>query len=157
MKNMSLIWFQNDCMGCHSCEVACKQEHAIGIGPRLVRVIEKPPAFIPVYCHHCVKAPCSDACPVEAIFRTKNGIVLIDEALCIGCKTCVEACPFGAMQFDEDNETAIKCNMCIDRQKIGQKPACVSICPTGCIHFGDTKMDLGARIEKTVLRDKRAL
>lgn len=156
MKKVSLIWFQKDCMGCHSCEVACKQEHGIGIGPRLIRVIESSPAYYPVYCHHCVKAPCGEACPVDAISRTKQGVVLIDDALCIGCKGCVEACPFGAMQFDEDRETALKCDMCVKRQEKGQRPACASICPTGCIHFGDTKTDLSGRIEKAVLQQKRA-
>jgi len=157
MKKVSLIWFQKDCMGCHACEVACKQEHSLGVGPRLVRVIERSPAFFPVYCHHCVKAPCKEACPVEAISRTEQGVVLIDEALCIGCKACVEACPFGAMQFDEDRELAVKCDMCVQRQAKGQRPACASVCPTGCIHFGDTRRDLGEKIEKVILQEKRAI
>jgi len=92
---------------------------------------------------------------VEAISRTEQGVVLIDEALCIGCKACVEACPFGAMQFDEDRELAVKCDMCIERQERDQKPACASICPTGCIFFGDTKRNLGDRIEEKVLQDRR--
>lgn len=156
MKKVSLIWFQKDCMGCHACEIACKQEHDLGVGPRLIRVIERSPAYFPVYCHHCVKAPCKEACPVEAISRTDQGIVLIREDLCIGCKACVEACPFGAMQFDEDREIAVKCDMCVARQEQGQKPACASICPTGCIFFGDTKSNLGDKIEENVMQGKRS-
>ncbi len=139
MAKVSLIFFKKDCMGCHACEVACKQEHGLGVGPRLVRVIEKTPDFIPIYCHHCTNAPCKEACPVEAITRNDQGIVLIDNELCIGCMACVEACPFGAMQFDDDHDLAVKCDMCLDRQKEGKGPVCASVCPTGCIFWGDSK------------------
>ena len=126
-------------MGCHACEIACKQEHALGVGPRLVRIIEKSADFFPVYCHHCAHAPCREACAVDAISRDAQGRVLIDNDLCIGCKDCLEACPFGAMQYDDDGETAIKCDLCLDRLKKDQAPACSTVCPTGCIAWGDTK------------------
>lgn len=133
MKKISLVFNKQDCMGCHSCEVACKQEHGLAVGPRLVRVLEQSPSFIPIYCHHCAKPPCRDACPVEAITRNEQGIVLIDEDLCIGCRECLQACPFGAMQFDDFREMAVKCDLCIDRLSDQQQPACVGVCPTGCI------------------------
>ncbi len=146
MGKVSLIFFKKDCMGCHSCEVACKQEHGLGVGPRLVRVREAAPDFTPIYCHHCANAPCREACPVEAISRNSQGIVLIDRERCIGCKACLEACPFGAMQFADDQERAVKCDMCLDRQKEGQGPACAAICPTGCIFWGDSQA-LAARLD----------
>ena len=127
---------KKDCMGCHACEVACKQEHALGVGPRLVRVIEDSPDFIPVYCHHCTKAPCAEACPVDAIYRNNEGIVLIDSEVCIGCRDCIEACPFGAMQFEEQQEVAVKCDLCIGRLAEKNQPACLTVCPTGCIQLG---------------------
>jgi Fe-S-cluster-containing dehydrogenase component len=139
MEKISLMFFKKDCMGCHACEVACKQEHHIGVGPRLVRVIEDAPKFIPVYCHHCAKAPCKAACPVDAISRSKQGIVLIDADLCIGCRECMAACPFGAMQYDDDREVAIKCDLCYDRLASGDAPACSTVCPTGCIVWGTTR------------------
>jgi len=139
MEKVSLIIFQKDCMGCHACEVACKQEHNLGVGPRLIRVVEKSPVYIPIYCHHCAKPPCKDACPVEAIFRDEQGIVLINEELCIGCKACLEACPFGAMQFDDDKEIAVNCDLCHERLKNNEEPACSLICPTRCILWGDMK------------------
>ncbi|UCF94200.1 MAG: 4Fe-4S binding protein [Desulfobacterales bacterium] len=139
MEKTSLVIFKKDCMGCHACEIACKQEHGLGVGPRLIRVSEKSPRFIPTYCHHCTKAPCLESCPVEAIFRDARGIVLIDPGRCIGCKECVEACPFGAMQFDDAQETAVKCDLCAERLTHNQAPACSSVCPTGCIFWGSTR------------------
>ncbi len=139
MKKASLIFMKRDCMGCHACEVACKQEHGLGVGPRLVRVVEKSAEFTPVYCRHCAKAPCKEACPVDAITRNDQGIVLIDPELCIGCKECVEACPFGAMQFDEAREAAVKCDLCADRLEQREAPACTLVCPTGCIFWGSMK------------------
>lgn len=130
---------KKDCMGCHACEVACKQEHALGVGPRLINVIEKSPDFLPHYCHHCAKAPCAEACPVDAISRDTEGVVLIAPDACIGCRDCVEACPFGAMAFDEQEERAVKCDLCIHRLADNRPPACISVCPTGCIRLGGEK------------------
>jgi Fe-S-cluster-containing dehydrogenase component len=138
MAKVSLMFFKKDCMGCHACEVACKQAHSLGVGPRLVRVIENSPDFFPVYCHHCTKAPCLASCPVDAIYRDLRGIVLINNELCIGCKECLEACPFGAMQFDDDSEVAIKCDLCIERLKNDEQPACSTVCATSCIAWGDS-------------------
>ena len=139
MEKVSMVFCRKNCMGCHACEVACKQEHALGVGPRLIKVIENSPDFIPVYCRHCAKAPCAEACPVDAISRNEKGIVLIDEDACIGCRDCIEACPFVAMQFDEQNEIAVKCDLCIERLAENKKPACISVCPTGCISLGGEK------------------
>jgi Fe-S-cluster-containing dehydrogenase component len=139
MAKTSLLIFKKDCMGCHACEIACKQEHGLDVGPRLIRVTEKSADFIPTYCHHCAKAPCLESCPVQAIFKDEHGIVLIDNALCIGCKECIEACPFGAMQFDDQAEVAVKCDLCMDRLKNNEKPACAAACATQCIFWGDTK------------------
>jgi Fe-S-cluster-containing dehydrogenase component len=139
MDKVSLVVLQDDCVGCHACEVACKQEHRLDVGPRLIRVIEKAPVHIPVYCHHCAKPPCRDVCPAEAISRDDRGIVLIDEELCIGCKACLEACPFGAMQFDETREMAVKCDLCSERLEQAQQPACTAVCPTRCILWGNMK------------------
>jgi Fe-S-cluster-containing dehydrogenase component len=153
INKISLIFFKKDCMGCHACEVACKQEHGLGVGPRLIRVIERAPSFIPIYCHHCAKPPCKEACPVEAISKNERGVVLIDDETCIGCKECVQACPFGAICFDDDHEIAMKCDLCIERLENNEEPACSKICPTRCIFWGDTK-SLSERIECEVLRQE---
>jgi len=155
MEKLSLLIFKNDCMGCHACEVACKQEHGLGVGPRLIRVIEKAPDFIPIYCHHCAKAPCKEACPADAISRDGRGMVLIDEELCIGCKECIEACPFGAMQFNEDTEVAVKCDLCYEKIQNNEGPACAMACPTRCIFWGDMKT-LSKEIEERVTQERNS-
>lgn len=88
---------------------------------------------------HCSRPPCKDACPVEAITKREDGIILLDEELCTGCKDCIEACPLGVMQFDEEKEVAQKCDLCVDRLDSGLPPACVDACPSHCIYFGDSK------------------
>jgi Fe-S-cluster-containing dehydrogenase component len=151
MEKVSMVFRKKNCMGCHACEVACKQEHGLGVGPRLVRVLEQSPDYIPIYCHHCAKAPCKEACPVEAISRNEQGIVLIDKDLCIGCRECLEACPFGAMQFDDSQEIAVKCDLCVHRLTDNKFPACMAVCPTGCIYF-DGKKSVAAVFERTARR-----
>ena len=86
MSKISLIFSQVDCCGCHTCEVACKQEHGIPVGPRVVRVIERSPLFMQYFCHHCEDAPCAISCPEEAIRRDpETGVVLHDPEKCNGC------------------------------------------------------------------------
>ena len=80
-------------------------------------------------------------------------MVLIDKVLCIGCNECMEACPFGAMQFDADRETAVKCDFCVERLNNAQAPACYSVCPTGCISWGETK-SLSDRLVREALPQK---
>jgi len=139
MEKITLVIDKNNCMGCHACEIACKQEHELGVGPRLIRVIEQTPDFIPIYCHHCVDAACKDACPVEAIARNQQGIILIDSNLCTGCGECIEACPFTAMQFDYIRKIAVKCDLCVERIEEKLLPACIAVCPTQCIYLESTK------------------
>ena len=139
MDRVALLVMSEDCMGCHACEVACKQEHGLDVGPRLIQVVERAPLFVPLYCHHCSRPPCKDACPVDAISRDDRGIVLIDEDACIGCLACIEACPFGAAQFDEERNVAVKCDLCRERLLDGGEPACAKACPTRCIVWGGVK------------------
>ena len=144
----ALVVNTDDCVGCNACEVACKQEHSLPVGPRWIRVYSDAPRaieekqqlrYIVTHCLHCGRPPCKDACLVGAITKRKDGIVLIDEKLCIGCKDCIRACPLGVMQFDEAKEVAQKCDLCVERIDRGQLPACVAACPSHCIYFGGVK------------------
>ncbi len=86
MHRISLMFNEPNCSGCHACEVACKQEHGLGVGPRLVKVLEKAPLFKPLYCHHCEDAPCALACPEEAItIEPETEVVLHNKERCNGC------------------------------------------------------------------------
>lgn len=86
MKKISLIFSQVDCCGCHTCEVACKQEHGLPVGPRVVKVLERAPLFMQYYCHHCEDAPCALSCTEEAIRKDpETGVVLHDPEKCTGC------------------------------------------------------------------------
>jgi anaerobic dimethyl sulfoxide reductase subunit B (iron-sulfur subunit) len=154
MPKVTLMVLRKDCMGCHACEVACKQEHGLDAGPRFIKVIERTPSYIPIYCHHCARPPCKDACPEQAIWRNEWGIVQVDGELCIGCKACIEACPFGAMQYDEEREGALMCNLCFERLKNDEEPACSMACPTRCILWGDMKV-ISEEMEQRLLQEER--
>ena len=121
--------------------------------PQCVGSVAHDPVHYGAECLHCADAPCKNACPVDAILRDAKGLVLIDNDLCIGCKECLAACPFGAMQFDDDQETAVKCDLCVERLKNDQAPACYSVCPTRCISWGATK-ELSDRLVQEALPRK---
>ncbi len=90
MGTIALLFNEPNCSGCHACEVACKLEHGLGVGPRLVRVLERAPVFKPLYCHHCEDAPCVLACPEDAIsIEPETGVVLHHKVLCDGCDAVV--------------------------------------------------------------------
>src|SRR5207237_7619609 len=98
----------------------------------------------PKSCLHCAEPQCVTVCPTGASYkRAEDGIVLVDEAMCIGCKLCSWACPYGAREFDDDAGVMKKCTLCIDRiynetlPEAERQPACVATCPSRARHFGD--------------------
>jgi Fe-S-cluster-containing dehydrogenase component/formate-dependent nitrite reductase membrane component NrfD len=133
------------CIGCHACTVACKSEHQVPVGTfrTWVKYIEKgqyPDArryFSVMRCNHCDDAPCITICPVTALFRRKNGIVDFDGDRCIGCKSCMQACPYDALYINPNTNTAEKCNYCAHRVEAQIEPACVIVCPVQAIVSGD--------------------
>ena len=136
---------QTSCIGCHACTVACKTEHDVplGVDRTWVKYIEKgswPDTkrfFSVMRCNHCSDAPCVSICPTGALFRRSDGIVDFDTDLCIGCKSCMQACPYDALYIDPDDHTAQKCNYCVHRVEVGLEPACVVVCPEEAIIAGD--------------------
>lgn len=86
MGKIALLFNEYLCSGCHTCEIACKQEHGLGVGPRVIRVLEESPYFKPLFCHHCDDPPCAKACPEDAITKDlETGVVLLDPEKCTGC------------------------------------------------------------------------
>jgi len=89
-------------------------------------------------CFHCEEPWCVAACPTGAVQkRAEDGIVFIEESLCVGCKSCIIACPWGTPQWNPETGKAIKCDYCVDRVDQGLEPACVAKCVTKCLHFGE--------------------
>lgn len=133
------------CIGCHACTVACKAEHdvPVGVNRTWVKQVEKGTfpntrrVFSVMRCNHCTDAPCVEICPVEALFYREDGIVDFDNRRCIGCKSCMQACPYDALYINPENNTAAKCNYCAHRIDIGLEPACVNVCPEHAIISGD--------------------
>lgn len=105
--------------------------------------------FVPKLCNHCDKPPCVAVCPVGATYSTAEGVVLINRHACIGCRYCVQACPFGARYFDTQLKVVDKCTWCYHRITKGLLPACVEACPTGARMFGDIR-DPNAQISKVI-------
>lgn len=145
MSEYYLLQDNRKCIKCHACEVQCKANKSLPAGPRLCRVLEVEPAtgglpkasFVFMSCHHCETPWCIPACPTGAMQRRpKDGIVFVDGELCVGCKSCIAACPWGAPQWQPETGTVVKCDYCMDRIDAGLKPACLTICTTGCLHFG---------------------
>jgi Fe-S-cluster-containing dehydrogenase component/formate-dependent nitrite reductase membrane component NrfD len=136
---------QRTCIGCHACTVACKTEHEVPVGQfrTWVKYVDKGeyPSnsrdFGVMRCNHCTDAPCVKICPTQALFKRDDGIVDFDSDRCIGCKSCMQACPYDAIYIDENTHTAAKCNFCAHRVDEGLEPACVVVCPTHSIWVGD--------------------
>jgi len=99
-------------------------------------------------CKHCHNAPCMEACPTGALFKTEFDTVVIQQDICNGCGYCIPACPFGVVDMSELDGKAHKCTLCYDRLKGGLEPACAKACPTNSIAFGE----LDALYEKAAAR-----
>ena len=145
MTRYAFLIDQDTCIGCHACTVACKAEHEVpvGVNRTWVKYIEKGEfpnsrRFFSVNrCNHCDDAPCVTICPTTALFRRDDGIVDFDDSNCIGCKSCMNACPYDAIYINPETETAHKCNFCAHRIEVGLEPSCVIVCPTQSIFAGD--------------------
>ncbi len=133
------------CIGCHACTVACKAENAVPVGNfrTWVKYVEKgtfPEVrrhFAVLRCNHCNNAPCVKICPVNALEKRADGIVDIDRDACIGCRACMQACPYDAIYLNEDSGAIEKCHFCAHRVEKGLEPACVIVCPEQAIIAGD--------------------
>ena len=180
-RRLGLVIDLDICVGCHACAVICKEwnsgghsapltdfepygkapdgvwfnrvhgfEAGTGAGGRTV--------YFPKSCLHCEDAACVTVCPTGASYkRAEDGIVLVDESKCIGCKLCSWACPYGAREYDSDAGVMKKCTLCIDRiynenlEEVDRVPACVSTCPVSARHFGDLG-DPDSEVSKLVAR-----
>ena len=170
MAKWGMVFDLRRCIGCNACAVACKQENSlpngmfftktlseeVGVYPNVTRV------YIPTICNHCSDAPCERVCPTGATYTRADGIVLVDHDKCIGCGSCIVACPYDQRTrlepamleqglfndgqltpFEQQGNTRFtvgtvqKCTFCHERVDAGLEPACVATCPTEARIFGD--------------------
>jgi Fe-S-cluster-containing dehydrogenase component len=171
------------CIGCGKCVQACKQENHVpdecyrtwieryiitaddnvyvdsphggmkGFEPKQVPGNIEKAFFVPKLCNHCAEANCVQVCPVGATYKTREGVVLVDEKQCVGCGYCVQACPYGARFINPDRHTADKCTWCYHRIKQELMPACVLVCPVGARLFGNMR-DPNSTVSR-ILREER--
>lgn len=169
MTRYGMVIDLETCVGCHSCTIACKVSNGTPPGVHFASVIEHevgtyPNArreFLPVLCNHCEDAPCVDVCPTGASYKRADGIVAVHSDICIGCRACDTACPYGHRHYIEPGAlrtgyfndgltkfeelkyerwtdgTVSKCDFCMERTDQGLQPACVETCPPISRHFGD--------------------
>jgi len=136
---------QDKCIGCHACTTACKAENGVPVGSfrTWVKYTERgiyPQVkrhFAVLRCNHCTDAPCVTICPVNALVKRPDGIVDVDRDACIGCRACMQACPYDALYLNEDLGAVEKCHFCAHRIERGLEPACVTVCPVRAIIPGD--------------------
>ena len=135
------------CIGCWSCELACKLENDVALGERWNKVVQVEPFgewphvstyWLPTMCQQCEDSPCTHVCPTGASYRDeKTGIVLVDKEKCIGCKYCMMACPYGVRYLNQTERVVEKCTLCEQRTSQGELPQCVAQCGARARFFGD--------------------
>ena len=160
-KNYGFVIDNRKCIGCHACSTACKSENEVPLGVyrTWVKTVETGAYphtrrhFQVTRCNHCANPPCVRICPTEAMYQRDDGIVEFDSSVCIGCKACMQACPYDAIYIDPETDTAAKCHYCAHRTDIGLEPACVVVCPEHAIIAGDIN-DPDSEISRLLAREK---
>lgn len=165
-KQWGFYFDSSQCSGCKTCQVACKDKHNLNNGIRWRNVYEvaggnwkqKDGNWVSeirsynmsMACNHCQEPICMQKCPNKAIYKNGEGLVLIDEKRCMGCKYCQWACPYGALHLDKKTGKMTKCTLCADYIAEGKQPSCVSSCPMRVLDFGDyneLKAKYGSEVE----------
>ena len=145
MTRLGMVIDTRKCVGCMDCVVACKTENDVPDGYCRDWINQRLEGEMPTLrltitserCNHCDRPPCVNCCPTGASHVHEYGkVVLVDHDRCIGCKACLASCPYGA-RFIHPEGYADKCTFCIHRVEQGMEPACVAVCPTHSMYFGD--------------------
>lgn len=149
MAQKGFYFDQTTCIGCKVCQVACKDKNESKVGVLYRRVYDmefgKYPnprkAHLSISCNHCDNPKCVENCPSGALYkRAEDGIVIVDDNKCIGCRLCTWSCPYEAPQYKEEEGKVGKCDGCLDLLQKGEKPACVDACVMRCLFFDDIEV-----------------
>ena len=166
-KRYGLVIDLERCIGCETCRIACKVENNLKIwsGIRVDTVggahRDTPEGkypnlsmyYLPVPCMHCGKPSCLEACPEEAIYKRKDGLVLVVEDKCTGCQLCIDACPYNVITYDDNRDVIWKCTLCQHRIDEGLEPFCVICCEDEAMFFGDLN-DSKSQVSKLIAQKK---
>lgn len=150
-KHLAFLVNSDRCIGCHACEMACKNEYQPEASVRMRKVYQMPEAnlekparvFLSLACNHCEDPACLKACPAKAYKILENGIVYHDQEACIGCKMCIMACPYQVPCFDKETGKVRKCDMCMDKMEKGEEPVCVRSCVMDALSIIDVEEEGG--------------
>ena len=144
-KRYGMLVNLNKCIGCYACQVTCKAEYNIPFGTFRCRVetyqsgsypdIRK--FFLPRLCNHCDFAPCIEECKGKALYKNQDGVVVSNSSNCIGCKICVDKCPYNAIEINPVTGKSENCDFCYERLAKELLPVCVQSCMGKAILFGD--------------------
>ncbi len=145
---MSLGFYfdMNRCIGCRTCQVACKDRHDLqAVGPKTRRVTSYECGEFPnpslyhlsISCNHCDDPACVKHCPTTSMHKNEEGVVVHDDSKCVQCRYCMMVCPYGAPQWDPAASIIVKCDSCADLRAAGKNPVCVDSCLTRALDFGD--------------------
>lgn len=181
-KEWGFVVDTEKCIGCARCVKACKLENGVPMDKEVFRTwveryvesgegkveIDSPNGgldfeplqktdgkqfFVPKLCNQCENPPCVQVCPVSATYKTGDGVVLVDTKRCVGCRYCIQACPYGARFLHPETHVADKCTWCYHRVMKGMLPACVTVCPVGARKFGNLN-DPESEVSKIVKKER---
>jgi len=165
-KRLGIVVDQERCIGCQACSVACKLENNssgywINVETQGSDIKDTPIGkfpdlelnFLPKLCNHCENPPCVDSCPVDALQKRDDGIVILNQETCNLCKACLDACPYGIIVLNENEQVAEKCNLCVHRIDQGLQPFCVICCEGQALYFGDLN-DQNSNVSKLTSEKK---
>lgn len=164
MSQYAIVVEADRCIGCKGgCQIACKTENDISLGRARSTLYTMGPTgdfpnlqmyFLPVMCQQCKNPACVRVCPTGACYKSDDdGVIYIDQDVCIGCRGCQNACPFHCNNYNPEMRVMDKCTLCVQRRQNGDIPACVKNCAGGALHFGDID-DAESEVSKLLEENK---
>ena len=164
MKQYAIVVELDRCIGCRGgCQVACKTENEVALGPSRSKMYTMGPTghypdlqmyFMPVMCQQCEYPACVEVCPTGACYKSdEDGVIYIDREVCIGCQSCMRACPYQCIIFNKELHVSDKCNICVQKREQGEMPACVRNCAGNALHYGDIN-DESSEVGKLLKENK---